>query len=132
MTLFLSLIHFQDFDIAGTYDLMIPEAELLRIVHEIFSALDVGSFEIKVNHRQLLDGMLAVCGIPKKDFKTVCSSIDKLDKVPWEDIRNELCSEKCVQPEMVDKLATFIRLRGSFSLSVTFLLRRFIHRYTSF
>ncbi|EJD74764.1 histidyl-tRNA synthetase, variant [Loa loa] len=100
-----------DFDIAGSYDLMIPEAELLRIVNEILNALDVGAFEIKVNHKLLLDGMFAVCGVPKKHFKDVCSSIDKLDKLPWEDIRNELCNEKQIHCDIVSKLETYVCLR---------------------
>uniref|UniRef100_A0A915Q4R7 histidine--tRNA ligase n=1 Tax=Setaria digitata TaxID=48799 RepID=A0A915Q4R7_9BILA len=102
-----------DFDIAGTYDPMIPEAELLRIINEILIALDIGSFEVKVNHRLLLDGMFAVCGVPKKDFKTVCSSIDKLDKLPWEDVRNELCVEKHIQCGVVSRLETYIQHNSS-------------------
>lgn len=39
---------FQDFDIAGQYDGMIPDAECLKIVHEILSELDLGEFRIKV------------------------------------------------------------------------------------
>ena len=38
----------QDFDIAGEYDPMIPDAECVRIVFEILSQLDLGSFTIKV------------------------------------------------------------------------------------
>lgn len=40
----------QDFDIAGQYDAMIPDAECLKIVHEILSELDIGDFRIKVFH----------------------------------------------------------------------------------
>lgn len=38
----------QDFDIAGQYDAMIPDAECLKIVYEILSELDLGDFRIKV------------------------------------------------------------------------------------
>jgi histidyl-tRNA synthetase len=38
----------QDFDIAGVYDPMIPDAEILRIVVEALTALDVGEFTVKV------------------------------------------------------------------------------------
>ena len=40
----------QDFDIAGEYDPMIPDAECVRIVFEILSQLGLGSFVIKVSH----------------------------------------------------------------------------------
>lgn len=35
----------------------------------------------QVNDRRILDGMLAVCGVPESKFHAICSSIDKLDKV---------------------------------------------------
>ncbi len=71
----------QDFDIAGQYDIMMPDAECVRIVQEILSSLDVGQFLIKVNHRQILDGIFEVCGVSRENFRTICSSVDKLDKV---------------------------------------------------
>ena len=71
----------QDFDIAGQYDPMIPDAECVRIVKEILSAVEVGEFRVKVNHREILDGIFEVCGVKPDMFRTICSSVDKLDKV---------------------------------------------------
>ena len=71
----------QDFDIAGQYDPMVPDAECVKIVSEILSGIDVGKFCIKVNHRQILDGIFEVCGVASDMFRTICSSVDKLDKV---------------------------------------------------
>jgi len=71
----------QDFDIAGQYDPMVPDVECVRVVSEILTTLKIGDFLIKVNHRQLLDGLFEACGVPSDKFRTVCSSVDKLDKV---------------------------------------------------
>ena len=60
---------------------MIPDAECVKIVQEILSSLDIGKFTIKVNHRQVLDGIFEVCGVSNDMFRTICSSVDKLDKV---------------------------------------------------
>ena len=38
----------QDFDIAGQYDPMIPDAECIKIVGEILESLKIGDFVIKV------------------------------------------------------------------------------------
>lgn len=46
--------------------------------------------QVKLNHRKLLDGMLYICGVPPEKFRTICSSIDKLDKQPFEQIRKEM------------------------------------------
>ena len=39
----------QDFDIAGQYDPMLPDAECLKIAVEILSELQIGNFSVKVN-----------------------------------------------------------------------------------
>ena len=38
----------QDFDIAGEYDPMIPDAECLKIIVEVLSDLKLGDFVVKV------------------------------------------------------------------------------------
>jgi len=65
----------QDFDIAGQYDPMLPDAECLKIAVEILSELNIGKFSIKVGK---LDYVGAFCyGIlilPKicKHFEHIC------------------------------------------------------------
>ena len=36
----------------------------------------------------ILDGIFEVCGVKADMFRTICSSVDKLDKSPWEEVRN--------------------------------------------
>lgn len=62
---------------------MVPDTECVRIVAEILESVNIGDFKIKVNHRQLLDGIFEVCGVPASQFRTICSSVDKLDKVSF-------------------------------------------------
>ena len=50
LTIVLSL---QDFDIAGEYDLMIPDVECLKIISEILTDLDMKNFVIKVRYRTM-------------------------------------------------------------------------------
>lgn len=40
-----------DFDIAGVYGLMIPDAEVLKVLVEILTQLQIGEFVVKINHR---------------------------------------------------------------------------------
>ncbi|XP_050835813.1 histidine--tRNA ligase, cytoplasmic [Serinus canaria] len=105
-----------DFDIAGQFDPMIPDAECLKIVHEILSDLQLGDFVIKVNDRRILDGMFAVCGVPDSKFRTICSSVDKLDKVPWEEVRSEMVGEKGLSPEAADRIGEYVQLHGGLDL----------------
>merc|ERR1712130_300977 len=77
----------------------IPDAECVKIVQEILSAVDVGPFVIKVNHRMILDGIFEVCGVKADMFRTICSSVDKLDKSPWEEAA-------------ADRIGEFVRMSG--------------------
>jgi histidyl-tRNA synthetase len=72
-----------DFDIAGAYDPMLPDAEILRVIKEVFEGLPgwKGKFTIKINHRKILDGIFQICGVPKDKIRTISSAVDKLDKV---------------------------------------------------
>ncbi|XP_053658893.1 histidine--tRNA ligase, cytoplasmic-like [Anopheles marshallii] len=105
-----------DFDIAGTYDPMLPDAECVKVVCEILHAVGVGEFKIKINHRKLLDGIFEVCGVPTDKLRNVCSSIDKLDKTPWDEVRRELIEHKGVQEEAIDRIASYVTLRGGLDL----------------
>ncbi|XP_002912605.1 histidine--tRNA ligase, mitochondrial [Ailuropoda melanoleuca] len=105
-----------DFDIAGQFDPMIPDAECLKIMCEILSGLQLGDFLIKVNDRRILDGMLAVCGVPESKFHAICSSIDKLDKISWNDVRHEMVARKGLAPEVADRIGDYIQCHGGVSL----------------
>lgn len=102
-----------DFDIAGTYDPLLPDAECVKIVCEIFNELQLGDYLVKVNHRKILDGIFAVCGVPPKLFRTICSSVDKLDKTPWEEVKNEMVKDKNLAEEVADRIREYVILKGS-------------------
>ncbi|XP_023962897.1 histidine--tRNA ligase, cytoplasmic-like isoform X3 [Chrysemys picta bellii] len=106
----------KDFDIAGHFDPMIPDAECLKIVHEILSVLQLGDFLIKVNDRRILNGVFAVCGIPDSLFHSTCSTVDKLNKATWEDVKNEMVGEKGLSPEAADRIGEYVRLHGGLGL----------------
>merc|ERR1719153_1926700 len=101
-----------DFDIAGEYDAMIPDAECVKIVNEILSAANVGKFVIKVNHRKILDGIFEVCGVAADMFRCICSSVDKLDKSPWEEVKKEMCEEKGLSEEAADRIGEYVKMSG--------------------
>ncbi|XP_055411505.1 histidine--tRNA ligase, cytoplasmic isoform X4 [Bubalus kerabau] len=105
-----------DFDIAGQFDPMLPDAECLKIMCEILSSLQIGDFLVKVNDRRILDGMFAVCGVPDSKFRTICSSVDKLDKVSWEEVKNEMVGEKGLAPEVADRIGDYVQQHGGVSL----------------
>lgn len=68
-----------------------PTVSVLLQAHDLSAAvlslppppqdLKLGEFEIKLNHRKLLDAMMQIAGVPPQKFRAICSAIDKLDKV---------------------------------------------------
>ncbi|KAL4941057.1 hypothetical protein BDV06DRAFT_8097 [Aspergillus oleicola] len=101
-----------DFDIAGQYDAMIPDAEVLRIVVEVFEALKMRDYiTIKLNHRKILDGLFTACGVPDDKIRSISSAVDKLDKSPWDQVKLEM-EEKGLAPEVADKVGKYVELKG--------------------
>lgn len=72
----------------------------------------MGAPHAQVNHRRLLDAYLGACGVPLSAVRTVCSSIDKLDKTPWPEVRDELLNEKHLEPQVADRIAHYVKLAG--------------------
>ncbi|KAI9852453.1 MAG: Cytoplasmic and mitochondrial histidine tRNA synthetase [Vezdaea acicularis] len=106
-----------DFDIAGKFDLMLPDAEILRITCEIFEGLGWrNNFTIKINHRKILDGIFEVCGVPQDKIRTISSAVDKLDKLPWTEVYREMTEEKHLDPIVAEKIGTFVQQKGSTNL----------------
>lgn len=64
--------------------------------------------QVKLNHRKLLDGMLEICGVPPEKFRTICSSIDKLDKQSFEQIKKEMVKSQFPYVFHISSLLTFL------------------------
>lgn len=76
-----------DIDIVGA-DIK-DEAEILAIVKRILTDLKI-NFKIYINNRKLLNEILFKENIEKMDWKNVIREIDKLDKLPEDEIYNNL------------------------------------------
>lgn len=101
-----------DFDVAGSYSLMVPDAEVITVATEILSELQVGSFLVKLNHRKLLDAIFDICGVPIEKFRPICSAVDKLDKMSWEDVKKEMVEDKGLAEDAADRIGTFVLNSG--------------------
>jgi histidyl-tRNA synthetase len=109
-----------DFDIAGLYDPMIADAEILRVIVEVFEALQL-EITIKVNHRRILDGLFAVAGVPDDKIRSISSAVDKLDKITWADVKKEMVDEKGISDEVADQIGEYVTRSGDISEMLRFL-----------
>lgn len=81
-----------DFDIYGeNSESMLNEFMLLKIADEFIRTNNLGIYKIYINSTQNLNKIICDnVGIDISLFKTICSSIDKLDKVEYDKIIPEL------------------------------------------
>lgn len=110
-----------DFDIAGAYPAMVPDAEVLVVMMQLFDTLaaqsefhaaTIGSYRIKISSRVILDAILRICGVPDDKLRTICSAVDKLDKEPWENVKKEMVVDKGLDEVSADKVETFVKMSG--------------------
>ena len=79
-----------DVDVIGS-DSLLNEVELIQIIDEVFTKLGM-EVTIKINNRKILQGISEVIGAPDK-MLDIATAIDKLDKIGFEGIINELLSK---------------------------------------
>ncbi|MGR3809021.1 histidine--tRNA ligase [Jiulongibacter sp. NS-SX5] len=94
-----------DADVVGT-DSLLCEAEIILMLHEVFDALQLNDFTVKMNNRKVLTGIAEAIGADGKESE-LCVAIDKLDKIGQERVLNEL-SLKGFHQESLDKLSPFL------------------------
>jgi len=88
-----------DSELADAETLVLLNNILLKLTSKIIN----GEYVIRLNNKQLLFNMLEFCGVQPDLYKTVCSSIDKLDKREWKDIEPELLSKGLTQ-DCIDRM----------------------------
>ncbi|RIB03316.1 hypothetical protein C2G38_2288412 [Gigaspora rosea] len=88
---------------SGVYDPMIANSEVVKIMCECLTAFDIGEYIVKINHRKILDGIFQICGVPDASIRPISSAVDKLDKLPWENVKKEMTEEKGLDPNIADR-----------------------------
>jgi len=88
-----------DVDILGAGSLL-ADCECLQVICSVLEALGVGAFRVEVNNRKLLNALLAHFAISGRDrVHASLRILDKLGKIPAEDVRDLLVSEVRWTPE---------------------------------
>lgn len=99
-----------DIDIIGNETLsVINEAEILAVIYQTFTALNLGAFTIRINNRKILNGYFGALGIENKADVLRC--VDKLDKIGADAVKKEL-NLVGVNEEVADKIIRFVTIKG--------------------
>ena len=101
-----------DIDVIGDGKLSIlNEAEIPAIIYRTFSALGLKRFRIRVNNRKILNGFYASLGLTEK-AGDVMRTVDKLEKIGPEKVRDILTEDFAVSPEHAREILDFISITG--------------------
>jgi histidyl-tRNA synthetase len=107
-----------DADVVGT-DSLICEAEIILMIRRVFSVLGLSSYGIKINNRKILTGIAEAIGEAGKEGP-LCVAIDKLDKIGWEKVQEEL-GQRGFGESSIQKLAPLVHLEENLKGKLDFL-----------
>jgi len=94
-----------DVDALGSRSVIV-EAELCAAASEALLKLGFNNFTIRLNHRQVLTGVLDAAGVAAERHADALVALDKLDKIGREGVEKELM-ERGIKVEAGDKLLNF-------------------------
>ena len=100
-----------DYDVAGQYAAMVPDSDCIAVACEVLDALPIGGYRLKLSHRRLINAMMAVSGVSNDKLATICSAIDKLDKVSRTQ-HPRRCSRSCLHHSLILPLSPVCRRSG--------------------
>ncbi|HEV2706851.1 MAG TPA: histidine--tRNA ligase [Pyrinomonadaceae bacterium] len=94
-----------DVDALGSRSMTV-EAELCAAAGEALTGLGFNNFTIRLNHRQVLAGVLSSAGIADEKQSDALTAIDKLDKVGREGVAQEF-AQRGIAAESGERLLAF-------------------------
>jgi histidyl-tRNA synthetase len=102
-----------DIDIVGRGKLdLLYDAQMPAIIAEIFTQLNIGKFQIRINNRKILTGFFTAVGIAPALAKTCINIVDELDKIGVAKVQSEL--EKIgATPSQAQQIIDFTQIQGS-------------------
>ncbi|HEV7270944.1 histidine--tRNA ligase [Pseudoxanthomonas sp.] len=105
-----------DIDVIGKDALSVRfDAEILAVIHAVFSDLGIGDFTIQLNNRKLMRGFFEAQGVTDGDQQAlVLREVDKLDKRGADYVRETLTGEGFgMSAEGVDRILDFVAVRST-------------------
>ena len=105
-----------DIDVIGKDALSVRfDAEILAVIHAVFSGLGIGDVTIQLNNRKLMRGFFEAQGVTDGEQQAlVLREVDKLDKRGADYVRETLTGEGFgMSAEGVDRILDFVAVRST-------------------
>lgn len=91
---------------------VVAEAEWLTMGQEILTELSFNNFHCAINNRKLLNSIVRSAGGTQDEFVPIAISIDKLDKIGWDGVVDEM-EKRNIPSATIQKVKSFLDFDGS-------------------
>lgn len=100
-----------DFDTIGTTS-NAADVETALVINDLFTAIGFDQFEVRINNRMLLNGLLELQGLADRTAPLL-RSLDKLPKIGRQKVAEEMVKEAAVTPEQADAVLKLAETTGT-------------------
>lgn len=98
-----------DVDIAGIASVA-ADAEIVNVLTTALNRLGFRDFAVKINNRKILNGIGVYAGVPDDQLGDLYRSIDKLDKIGLDGVKDEL-RENAIDDDAIRRMLGLLELR---------------------
>src|SRR5688572_24836160 len=100
-----------DFDTIGT-TANAADIEAALVINDLFTAIGFDKFEVRINNRMVLNGLLELKGLADKAVPLL-RSLDKLPKIGREKVAEEMVREAAITADQADAVLKLAETTGS-------------------
>jgi histidyl-tRNA synthetase len=100
-----------DFDTIGTTS-NAADVETVLVINDLFSALGFERFEVRINNRMLLNGLLELNGLADRSTPLL-RALDKLPKIGREKVAEEMIKESAVASAQAESILRLAETAGT-------------------
>jgi histidyl-tRNA synthetase len=101
-----------DFDTIGTTS-NAADIEVALVIHDLFKALGIEKFQMRINNRNILNGFLEQWDLPGPAKTSTLRALDKLPKIGADGVKEELLAKAGVLPEQADTILSLAHMQGT-------------------
>ena len=102
-----------DIDVIGDGELdIMNDAEIPAIIYDVFSAMGLKRFQIRINNRRVLNGFYSMLGLTEQSGE-IMRTVDKLDKIGPVNVRVILVEDIGLSERDGGEILRFIAIRGT-------------------
>ncbi len=102
-----------DIDVIARRELsLLYDAQMPAIISEIFTAIKIGDFVIRINNRKILTGFFQSVGVAEDKIRSCVNIIDNLEKIGEAKVKQEL-GKIGISAAQTEQIIDFIKIDGT-------------------